>query len=64
MKKFIRLLNLKNYDSTLLQQKLLEKLKEQFMLRTQLKLGQLNKSHMLKTVRRNVAFIKTYLFKK
>ena len=44
-----------------LQQELVELLREQFNLRMQKTTGQLNKVHLLKNVRRNIATVKTVL---
>lgn len=47
-----------------LKQELLAQLKEQFELRMKQTTGQLNQSHLLRQVRRNIARIKTVLNQK
>jgi len=47
-----------------LNNELLKLLKEQFNLRMRLSTGQLNQSHLLKQVRRNIARVKTVLTQK
>lgn len=64
MRKFIKLLNLKEKNTVSLQAELLKKLQEKFNLRIQLKLGQLKKIHILKKTSRNIASIKHCLSKK
>jgi large subunit ribosomal protein L29 len=44
-----------------LQQTLIELLREQFTLRMQKATGQLNQTHLLQNVRRNIARVKTVL---
>lgn len=63
MKKFMRSLNVKENNITVLQDELLKKLRKQFNVRMQLKLGHLKKIHILKTVSREIASIKYFLSK-
>lgn len=61
----MRLLRWKQGSSAVsLQAKLLQKLREQFDLLMQLKLGQWKKVHILRTVSRDIASIKRLLSKK
>lgn len=61
MKKFVKLLNLKENSVASLQEELLKKLREHFDFRMQLKLDQLKNFHILKMVRRSIASIKNCL---
>ncbi len=55
---------LRNQDQAGLEKELQELLREQFNLRMQKGTGQLDKSHRLKTVRRDIARVKTVMNEK
>lgn len=55
---------LRNQDQTGLEKELQDLLREQFNLRMQKGTGQLDKSHRLKTVRRDIARVKTVMNEK
>lgn len=55
---------LRNQDQSGLEKELKELLREQFNLRMQKGTGQLDKSHRLKTVRRDIARVKTVMNEK
>lgn len=57
----MKTLALREQSPEVLQAQLLELLREQFSLRTQIASGQLKQTHLLKPARRNVARIKTIL---
>ena len=55
---------LRNKSQAELKDELLDLLREQFNLRMQRASGQLNKGHLLRNVRRNIARVKTVLNQK
>jgi large subunit ribosomal protein L29 len=55
---------LRNKNQAELKDELLDLLREQFNLRMQRASGQLNKGHLLRNVRRNIARVKTVLNQK
>ena len=55
---------LRKKDQAELKDELLDLLREQFNLRMQRASGQLNKGHLLRNVRRNIARVKTVLNQK
>jgi large subunit ribosomal protein L29 len=55
---------LRNKNQAELKEELLDLLREQFNLRMQRASGQLNKGHLLRNVRRNIARVKTVLNQK
>ena len=55
---------LRKKDQAELKDELLDLLREQFNLRMQRASGQLNKGHLLRNVRRNIARVKTVLNEK
>jgi large subunit ribosomal protein L29 len=55
---------LRNKNQAELKDELLDLLREQFNLRMQRASGQLNKGHLLRNVRRNIARVKTVLNEK
>jgi len=57
----MKIADMRNKSTAELKQELLELLKEQFNLRMQKATGQLNKSHLLRQVRRNIACVKTLI---
>ena len=60
----MKALSLRSKSIEELNTELLTLLREQFNLRIQISSGQLNQTHNLKTVRRNVARVKTVLTEK